>query len=106
MTEVKFTPETWLTAANELLKEAEGFQQQAAATLSSASSIDQLGAAQGMSMADVALATVLPPVFEQLGEQIVQLADGLAAESEAMEDSGRAYQEIEEANTALAQEVL
>lgn len=101
---IEFEPSSWLKAAEALLEEAEAFRSGANATLAGNSDVGALGAAAGSTLADAAIASVLPPVFEEVAATIAELSAGLSEEAGLMRQAARDYADTESENDSLARD--
>ncbi|OYN91030.1 hypothetical protein [Parenemella sanctibonifatiensis] len=102
MSEVEFRPETWRSSGDAFESEAASVAQAVQSVISANSDMGAMGAGNGGTLADAALATVFPMVFERLTESINSIADGLAADGTSMIDTAAVYEQTEQTNTDTA----
>ena len=97
----RFDPGSWTKGATAITEEAAAFHRSASSTISSSSDVGALGAAGGSTLVDEAIATVLPPVFEEVLATIEALAAGLGQEADLMHATAAAYRDTEDVNEQL-----
>ncbi|WP_156606981.1 hypothetical protein [Auraticoccus cholistanensis] len=96
-----FDPGSWTKGATAITEEAAAFSRSATTTLGSSSDVGALGATGGSTLVDEAIATVLPPVFEEVAATIAALAEGLRQEADLMHATAAAYRDTEDAGELL-----
>lgn len=97
----RFDPSSWTKGATAITEEAAAFHRSATSTLGTSSDVGALGSADGTTLVDEAIATVLPPVFDEVLAAIEALAAGLGQEADLMHATAAAYRDTEDANEHL-----
>ncbi|GAB3624300.1 hypothetical protein GCM10027418_23840 [Mariniluteicoccus endophyticus] len=105
MTNERIAPASWTKAGRGFADAAEGFRGAASGALGGMS-VDQLGCNNGGTLADTAFAIVVPSMFEALQETVDGISEGLSIEGAGLSRTGKAYADVEIANTHIAKEMM
>ncbi len=101
MSEVHFSPSSWQSGGRAMSRAVESWQSEANGIIQRISRpID--GADAGMTLADMAVATICPVVAGVLGEMVQTITESLAITGENMATTGAMYEATEGDNVQLA----
>lgn len=101
MPDMRFAPASWDKGAAAFEEESTGFRARADAVLGGMT-VDELGCNNGGTLADGALAMIMPALLASMTETAQGISGGVAACGEAMSATATAYRNTEKHNTEAA----
>lgn len=104
MSSTRFSPSSWTDGARSVDALAKEFATTAQQTIGGFSGAGDLGGFGGTS-ADQAVGTIVQSLNAAALRTIAGLAEGLSMEADTMAMTGRAYENVEQSNQAIAQKV-
>jgi len=105
VSDIEFRPESWAQAAHGLDAEAGELAAAWARLARSVGDPAACGCTSGGTLADMALAIVLPAMVQAAGDTVAGIAAGLRAEASLTAATGADYATVEADNEALATQI-